>query len=167
MKQACTSLIAIIAMSSLWAQSPYERELQMLKEQRDKSTADALDPINRRYKAAVEQLVSRATQAKDLEVAVKAKAELDDLNTKLPGTSWLWAGNSSLKFTFLPNGRFSGHFKDATWKVLSPDLIAYSWPNQEYSGVMRVTKKLERLDAAEWQAGKSDAYPVAAIKAAK
>ncbi len=167
MKHICTAIITFAALSSLLAQSPYEKELQLLKEQRDKSAEAAVDPINRRYKAAVEQLVSRATQAKDLETAVKAKLELDDLNAQLPGTSWLWTGNSSMKFTFLPNGRFSGHFKDATWKVLGPDLVAYSWPNGEYSGVMRVAKNFERLDAAEWQAGKNDAYPVPAIKAAK
>lgn len=102
-----------------------------------------------------------------METAVKAKLELDDLNVQLPGTSWLWTGNSSMKFTFLPDGRFSGHFKDATWKALGPDLIAYSWPNREYSGVIRVAKNLERLDAAEWQAGKNDAYPVSAIRVTK
>jgi|GEM_PF-6524073 len=69
MKLIHAIILALAATSSILAQSPYERERVLLKEQRDKSTATALEPINRRYKAAVEQLVSRATQAKDLEAA--------------------------------------------------------------------------------------------------
>lgn len=161
-------VVAVLtAAASLFAAPPFEREFQQLKDQHEKALATANDPIIRRYKAALEQLISRATQAKDLETAVKAKAELNDPSTTLLGTSWLWGGDASMKFTFLPSGRFSGHFKDATWRVLSPDLIYYSWPGNAYSGVMRITKDLDRIDAAEWQVGKSGSTPVSASKAPK
>ncbi len=160
-------LIVLTSTSSIFAQSLFERDLQQLKEQRDKAILTATDPINRRYKVALEQLIGRATQAKDLESAVKAKAELTDLATVLPGTSWLWGGNESMKFSFLPDGRFTGHFKAATWVVLNQEFIYYSWPDKSYSGVMRISKDLDRIDAADWQAGKPGATAILVSKASK
>lgn len=61
----------------VYAQSSYERELAQLKDQRDQAKAAVVEPIERRYQAALEQLVRRATQAGDLEGALKVKEELD------------------------------------------------------------------------------------------
>lgn len=65
----------IAATTSLYAESPFERELADLKAQRDKALAAAIDPINRRYQASLEPLLRRATQANDLTAALKIKAE--------------------------------------------------------------------------------------------
>lgn len=161
-------VVAILASaSSTFAQSLFERDLQQLKDQRDKAITAATDPINRRYKAALEQLISHATQAKDLEAAVKAKTELTDLATVLPGTSWLWGGTESMKFSFLPGGRFNGHFRDATWVVLNQEFIYYSWPDKAYSGVMRISKDLDHIDAVDWQAGKPGGTAILVSKISK
>ena len=189
---AINAFVAFTAATSpLFAQSHFDRELQQLKEQRDKSLAAAADAINRRYQSALEQLLGRATQAKDLESALKVREELrvlavsgtsampdtssltakpktgSDLVARLPGTSWFWGVNQSMKFTFLPGGRFDGHFKGASWRALSPELIYYAWGDNAYSGVMRVAKDFERLDAAEWQSGKPAPIPVFVSKASK
>ncbi len=165
-----TTSIAIVFLasaSSIFAQSLFERDLQQLKDQRDKAITAATDPINRRYKAAVEQLIGRATQSKDLETAVKAKAELIDLATVLPGTSWLWGGTESMKFSFLAGGRFAGHFRDATWVILNQELIYFSWPDKAYSGVMRISKELDHIDAIEWQLGRPGGLAILVSKVPK
>ena len=63
----------------LHAQAPFDRDFNLLREQRDKAAAVAMDPINRRYQAGLEQLFRRATQGSDLDTALKAKAELQAL----------------------------------------------------------------------------------------
>ncbi len=67
--------VAIFA-STLRAETPMEREFKQVREQRDKAIAAAVDPINRRYQASLEQLLRRATQASDLETALKIKKEM-------------------------------------------------------------------------------------------
>ena len=188
-------LAALIALtstiSSLSAQTSFDRDLQQLKEQRDKSAASAVEPINRRYQSALEQLIGRATQAKDLESALKIKEELrvltlggtaaaleasttatkskggSDLVAKLPGTTWLWGGEPSMKFTFLAGGRFDGHFKGASWRVVSPEMVSYSWGDNSFSGVIRIAKDFERLDAAEWKPGNAAPKAVFASRTSK
>ena len=172
---SCATLLLMASPLAVFAQSSVERELELLREQRAKALAAAADPINRRYQEGLTKLIDRATQAKDLETALKIKEELsllaydgaasgsskvgsisvkaDDPVSKLPTTSWYWGPNKTMKFTFLRDGRFSGHFKGATWRPVSPDLIYYSWGGKAYSGVMRVPQGFERLDAAEWQGG--------------
>lgn len=178
MKSSFQKIILLLAFMpfSLFAQSAVEREWELLKDQRSKALTTAVDPINQRYYEGLTKLIDRATQAKDLETAVKLKEELsrlayekaasagnsklesisiksDDPVSKLPGTSWYWGSNKSMKFTFMRNGRFSGHLKGAIWRPISSDLIFYTWGGSAYSGVMRVPKGFERLDAAEWQGG--------------
>ena len=67
--------LAIVA-SSLQAETPFEREYKLLRDQRDKAIAAAIDPINRRHQASLDQLLRRATQGNDLETALKIKQEL-------------------------------------------------------------------------------------------
>lgn len=67
----------------VYAQTSYERDLAALREQRDQAKAAAIEPIERRYQAALEQLLKRATQGGDLDSALKIKDELE----KFPSSS--------------------------------------------------------------------------------
>ncbi len=73
---AISILLAAAAIANLRAETPAERELKLLHEQRDKAVAAAVEPIHRKYQAALEQLLRRATQANDLETALKIKQEM-------------------------------------------------------------------------------------------
>ncbi len=66
--------------SSLFAESPFERELSQLGQQREHEVSAAMDPINRRYKDALESLLRRATQANDLDGALKIREVLKQVS---------------------------------------------------------------------------------------
>jgi hypothetical protein len=81
---AGTSALLLLASAAVvHAQSSYERELAQLKEQRDQAKAAVVEPIERRYQTALEQLLKRATQGNDLDAALKIKEELE----KFPSSS--------------------------------------------------------------------------------
>lgn len=105
-------LIAVLSCSGFirlaHAESPYERELKDLIEQRDKAIAAATAPINDRFKAAAEQLLQRATRNNDLDAANKingalgrltaggaptASLVIKDLRRQLAGTTWALLAN--------------------------------------------------------------------------
>ena len=82
MKYSIISILLVASVTSaLHAESPFEREFKQLREQRDKTVAAAVDPINRKYQASLDQLLRRATQGNDLDTAIKLKAELQSLTT--------------------------------------------------------------------------------------
>lgn len=75
-----TTLIFFTAFPlTLLAQTDAARELARLQEQRGEALAAAAEPINRRYQQGLEQLLRRATQANDLETAMKIKAAIASL----------------------------------------------------------------------------------------
>jgi hypothetical protein len=59
--------------------SDADREFQRLTLDRERALSAAVDPINRRYKAALEALMRRATQANDLETALKLKQAIEQV----------------------------------------------------------------------------------------
>jgi hypothetical protein len=160
------------------SQSAFDRELASLSEQREAALLKAIRPINDQYRKSLEQMLKKATQASDLDAAIRIKKELDgvkgELNNvpssdklisnppkpsisdklalKLKGTSWLWGKPPISKFTFLPNGEFEGHMKFARWSVIDDDAIFYKGDlnNDTIHGIMRVSKDLQRIDACEW-----------------
>lgn len=74
------TFISIAASASVSAEElSYDREFKQLKDQRDKALASSAEPINRRYKESLDQLLRRATQGNDLTTAVTIKRELDVL----------------------------------------------------------------------------------------
>jgi hypothetical protein len=75
--------VLIATTTLVMAQLSFERDLAQLKEQRDQAKAAVVEPIERRYQAALEQLLRKATQGNDLETAVKVKEELE----KFPSAS--------------------------------------------------------------------------------
>ena len=56
-------VISLTLATAALAQSPFERELGKLGEQRERDLNAATDPINRRYKESLDALLRRATQA--------------------------------------------------------------------------------------------------------
>ena len=116
-------LLACIA-STLRAESPFERELKQLREQRDKTVAAAVEPINRKYQVSLDQLLRRATQGNDLQAAMKIKQEMETsaasiaaltteppknraarINTELSGSIWsVLRGDRTITVTFAPEG---------------------------------------------------------------
>ena len=69
-------LALIVASVTCSAESPLEKELKQLTSQRDAAIASASDPINRKYQAALEPLLKRATQSNDLDAAIKIREAL-------------------------------------------------------------------------------------------
>ena len=69
-------LLTATTIATLRAETPSEREFKQLRDQRDKAVATAIEPINRRYQSSLDQLLRRATQANDLESALKIKQEM-------------------------------------------------------------------------------------------
>jgi hypothetical protein len=79
------SLILLITAPVL-ADSAFERDLGKLGEQREREMTAAIEPINRRYKEALESLLRRATQAGDLDAAIKIREALAQVDSKGPAT---------------------------------------------------------------------------------
>lgn len=122
-KIICLTLTLALLVPAAFADSGYQRELAELSAQRDKAIAEASEPINRRYQAALEQLLRRATQANDLDAAVKIKDALvsSPLGSRLQG-SWINKGIKS-RIQFTPDGVFKESWNDEVqegqWEALS------------------------------------------------
>ena len=82
-----TSALLTLPLLTFAAESPIVRELDMLNEQRSKAAATALAPINQKYKAALEQMLKRATQAKDADAIASINEALAALETPAPARS--------------------------------------------------------------------------------
>jgi hypothetical protein len=107
-----TVLLIFSFSSPARAESPIEREFKQLKQQREKALAAAAEPINRRYKDSLDQLLRRATQGNDLAAAVAVKEELAAIGSPaaanaqgstsdkiaLAGSVWQWATKETVAF---------------------------------------------------------------------
>jgi hypothetical protein len=78
------AVLCLVAVDVAFAVTDGAREFDQLTLERDRALAAASEPINRRYQAALEQLLRRATQANDLDTAVRIKAALARLSTTAP-----------------------------------------------------------------------------------
>ena len=79
MKYPAFFIVLFVAIPSLKAETPYEREFRQLKEQRVKAIADATAQIDRNYGKSLEPLLVRASQATQVELAMEIKKELQSL----------------------------------------------------------------------------------------
>src|SRR4051794_13306039 len=68
-----------VSFAPVYAESPTEKEFTQLKDQRDAAVASAKRAVDVRYQASLEQLLAKATQARDDAAAGKIKAELATL----------------------------------------------------------------------------------------
>lgn len=111
----CVSIAVCVLLSSgssaVAQSSSFERDLDTLIRQRDAAMEAALAPIHERFKNAAEQLLDRATQAKDLQTAQKIARAIEenetetssgsekvtDLRRDLEGTTWKAADPKSLR----------------------------------------------------------------------
>jgi len=116
-------------------------DLKALQEQHNKALATAVEPVNRRYKESLEQLLRSAIQRNDLDIAVKIKEEIAKLGfeaadngamfipnftDKLLKQSWTWTshpgGRDRVDFTrdgkVIHNG-----WKDAKWVAKRPNVV--------------------------------------------
>ena len=137
-----TSLVLLIVLHAV-AESPYERDLNQLKGQRDKALTAATDPINRRYKESLDDLLRRATQASDLDAATKIKEEINQLGIaspvsissfteKLLKQAWTWTSSpgSRAKLEFTRDGNvIHAGWKDAKWAAKPPNTLVITMGN--------------------------------------
>jgi hypothetical protein len=105
---------AILSTRPLLAETDIAREMNQLQDQHTKEVNTAIEPLNRRYQSALEQLLRRATEAKDADTAAKIQEQLTALNdgaaaaavqphyTKetlahmLTTSEWTWSPNREL-----------------------------------------------------------------------
>lgn len=128
--------IAALALNCapMFGATAFESELAQLQAQHARALAAAAEPVNRRQIAALEALQRRATQANDLETAIKIKAELaklvtatsgtnatsaagESLSARLVGTKWVWFGSETLTFESDGKAVWNGRREPWPWKV--------------------------------------------------
>jgi hypothetical protein len=78
----CAAAAISLALPSLSAASDAAREFDQLTLDRDKALTAAAEPINHLYQTALEALLQRATQANDLDTAVRIKQALEKLSAR-------------------------------------------------------------------------------------
>ena len=147
----CLCAIIFLALPS-YAVTDAAREFERLTQEKDKELAAAAVPIMKRYQAALEQLLRRASQTGDAETAVKVGEVLKqmgtegkpktagDLKAQLLSGNWDWWVNDSCKgeslarIDFLENGsvRNGGKGKAGNgwkWEVVSEAQLKISIPS--------------------------------------
>ena len=130
MKYITMAVLLLSSIFHLHAEAPFEREFTLLREQRDKASTAAMEPINRRYQAGLEQLLRRATQGSDLDTALKAKAELQALTGKAATAAQQAAAPAKVRATNL---------------VLSPEAMTWDQAVQ-----WCVANRVQMLSYATW-----------------
>jgi hypothetical protein len=135
--------IFLFIVQPLFAASETQREFDRLTQEREKALAAAAEPINRRFVAALEPLLKKATQANDLETALTIKQSIERISAQLPNSgsransevvgSWhfenLADGNKGT-WEINADGTFgSPGNRLGTWEVKSRQLI-FKWENR-------------------------------------
>ena len=77
----------LLFVQPLRAATEAEREFDRLSDARYKALASAAEAINRRYQAALDALLKKATRDNDLETAIKIKQATERLATQIPTDS--------------------------------------------------------------------------------
>jgi hypothetical protein len=156
-KHVLTAFAALTA--AAFAQTgSYKSEFERLQKDYETATKQALDPIQKRHAAALQQLIRKASQSGDLETAVKAKEALDQiappsvsqnattgaskraaLTLNLTSSKWAVFDTPTQKRidtqTFNPDGTCTGRF-NGRWEALSGDAIKITANEQTYAGTV-------------------------------
>ncbi len=69
----------VLAACPLLAETDIGREMNQLQDQHNKAVAAATEPLKRRYQTSLEQLLKRATQANELDTALRIREQLTAL----------------------------------------------------------------------------------------
>ena len=122
----------VLAASPLLAETDIGREMNRLQDEHVKAVAAATEPLKRRYQTALEQLLKRATQANELDTAVRIREQLtaleaaavspttgkphytrETLPSFLTTTEWSWSAKpeppdrpNPTRVTFTKDGQF-------------------------------------------------------------
>jgi len=100
----------------------YDRDVAQLTAQYDKAVIEATYPITQRYKDALEQLLKKATQANDLDAAVKIRTIIASLEGKAVQGHWETPKKTS-QLDFTAGGNFQEHWNgqvsSGKWKATS------------------------------------------------
>lgn len=88
------------------AQSPLDKEFLRLAEQREKDSAIAMAPAQKRFDLAAQQLIRKATQSGNLEAANELKAMIDEASSSAEDTKI-----ASIKSTD-PSSKSSSKYKE-------------------------------------------------------
>ena len=140
-----TALVAFAALASpALAESSFER---------DKALATAAEPINRRYREQSEQLLLRATQANDLDAAVKIKREVDSQNpaNKLQDTRW--STEAAIGGTVALNADGSAINPvgaKGTWKYIGENKVTIKWDKPQIWILDPSFQFLTHPDGSKW-----------------
>ena len=81
MKTPVTAILSFTLLCGLTlaAESPYTATLDQMRKQHEHDLAAAAAPINSRYQLALQDLERKATQANDLDAALKIKKAMDEI----------------------------------------------------------------------------------------
>jgi hypothetical protein len=124
----------------------YGRELDALIQDHDRAAAAAVEPIHRRFRDQLETLQRRATQANDLETALRIKKMLEEMGDAAGGAAgggfaktdivgnWTFEnkaagpGGPKVAYRFVADGSlFVGAQKVGTWEIKGKQLeIVYT-----------------------------------------
>jgi hypothetical protein len=130
------AIILLIRVTTSDAQTSFERDLATLDEQHDKAIASAIEPIERRYQAALEQLMQRATLNTDLDTALKIKEKLSTLRQQSleamrKGSAFVgtWQELEGGTLTVLADGTARhSNGAAATWGIKENNMV-FTWNN--------------------------------------
>jgi len=122
-----TISILFLFASPIFADSLIQQQFELASEARQQALAEAAIPINRKYLSYLEQLLRRATQNNELDVAIKIKAAIDDLKiTTTKDSLYIYVGSWMLVDgdykdvrKLYKNGKWGGQQgpADGTWTV--------------------------------------------------
>jgi hypothetical protein len=160
MKTLVLAALAAFTFQASAQTGTYKSEYERLQKDYEAATKQALDPVKKRHADALQQLVRKATQAGDLETAVKAKEALEQLVTVRTASArnattgaskraTLMAILSSSKWgvfdtptqkridtqVFNQDGTCAGRF-NGKWEVISGDAVQINANAQTYVGVV-------------------------------
>lgn len=157
MKKVLTAFAAL-TITVVAQTGSFKSEYERLLKEYETAAKQALDPVQRRHATALQLLIRKATQAGDLETAVKAKEALDQIvpppvsrnattgaSKRAALTASLTASKWSVFDTptqqridiqsFNPDGTCAGRF-NGKWEISSGDTIRIYANNQTYSGTV-------------------------------
>jgi hypothetical protein len=144
-----STIVALLCLKSIaLGDTEIAREFALVKAQHTREVAQAVEPIDRRYQLSLEQLLRRATQAANLDLALSIQNELktmqagEKLRAVLDGSTWAWTRPGVRETVqFFKDGTFKHQLFPGTWEVVDAHTI-----------------RMKASSIAEWQLRFNDNY---------